>query len=1303
MLIKFFRTPALSVSAVHKILAHPLRSIPGSLNQIGTEWCYYAELSAPLEPQKLSRLWWLLSETFDQKGFGEESFLADSMTVVEIGPRLNFETAWSSTAVSICHACGLTEVTRLERSIRYGFPIKLQPDEVVSFVSFVSDRMTEEFYQEPLSSFEHGLLPKPIRIIPLIEEGIDLLRKINDEMGLAMDEQDLQWCYDLFVNILKRNPTDVELFQLGQANSEHSRHGFFRGQLIIDGDPKSESLMEIIKAPWEANPGNSLIAFADDSSAISGLRPLQTLVSGSPGQPSSLWTRMVFLHPTLTAETHNFPSGVAPYPGAETGTGGRIRDNLAVGRGGFVVAAGAAYCVGNLKIPGYNLSWEENSWPHPAELASPLEILIQASNGASDYGNCFGEPVIYGFVRTCGLELPDGCRSWFKPIMFTVGAGQISDSDIKKGDPAKGMLVMQIGGPAFRIGMGGSTASSKFQGENVADLDFDAVQRGAPAVEQGTWRVIRACIELEDKNPIISVHDLGAGGDCNAIPELVLPAGAKIELRSIPVGDDSLSALEIWGNESQERVAFLIYPESLELIMQMCEREDVSWAVLGEITGDGVLVLHDEDEDTNPVEMPLENILGELPRKEFHLELVPSKLVPLDLPEDLDLRVALARVLRLVSVCSKGYLTRKVDRSVTGLIVQQQCIGPHHIPLSDYAVIAQSYFDPEGVALSLGEQPIKGLISPSAMVRLTVAEALLNMVGAKITQIEDIKCSANWMWAAKLLGEGAILYEAACALCDILLDLGIAIDGGKDSLSMAAKSLDLGGQSQIVKAPGELVISAYAPMPNVEVKVTPEVHSGDILYWIDLSPNKKRLGGSALAQVFGQLGDECPDVEDVELLKQCFETIQELIGRDLIRAVHDISDGGLIVTLIEMAMAGNVGIFANIESSSSVIETVFSEEPGVVIGLRPDRKESVETALRESGISFQIIGSVNQAHNSQVVVVHNGETVLDIPMQDLREDWEETSSEIDILQANPECVIQERNMHLDFSPSPAHHLNFDPKPTSSSVLNQTKKPKIAILRSPGSNGDREMAAAFLLAGFEPWDVTTSDLVSGRITLDDFRGTAFVGGFSFADVLDAGKGWAGVIQFNERAKGQFDTFYKRPDTFSFGVCNGCQLMALLGWVPEYGIESTQQPRFIQNHSERFESRFPSIRILPSPAIMLSGMEDSVLGVWVAHAEGQLHVPNPEMLQDIVDKGLAPIRFVDLDGEQTEAYPLNPNGSPMGITALCSADGRHLAMMPHPERTFQFRQWPWFPEEWKKLPASPWLRLFQNAYEWCCENQ
>ncbi|MBI2798466.1 phosphoribosylformylglycinamidine synthase [Candidatus Saccharibacteria bacterium] len=1263
---------------------------------VAMEWCYYVETTTVLNKSEIKKLTELLAETFDPQGFGPNSFLARNNPVIEVGSRLSFETPWASTARQICHSVGLTKVNKIERSRRFGFDKSTSKSKLSQLADVLHDRMTEAIYDKPPHSLTSTARPEPVHSVAVMKEGIKALRRANTEFGLAMDEHDLQRYYDLFVNQLKRNPTDVELFQLGQGNSEHSRHGFFKGKIVLDGKQLKDNLMDVVKAPYKSNPNNSVIAFHDDSSAIRGKNIVAAVAEGKDSA-GKLKTEKRLYHPTLTAETHNFPTGIAPYPGAATGTGGRIRDNQAVGRGGLVVASGVGYCVANMNLAGYDLPWELDGHSASSNQATPFEILIEASNGASDYGNCFGEPVILGHLRSFGLQTPGGYRAWYKPILYTEGVGQIDDRHTKKGEPRKGMLVVQIGGPAYRIGMGGAAASSLMSGENVADLDFNAVQRGAPEMEQRLNRVVRACVELGDSNPIISAHDLGAGGDSNALPEIVHPTGGRINLRAIPSGDASLSVLELWGNESQERNVFLVRPSSLKTLGGICSRENAPLAVVGEVTGDGNLVVFDEKDSSTPINLPLEPILGEVEPRTLELKTQAIKLKPIRLSKGISVEDALERVLRLPSVASKSWLVRKVDRSVTGLVAQQQGVGPYNLPLSNYGVVAHSLFDKSGTALSEGERPTIGLISPGAQARMSVAEALTNIMGAAITKLEDIRASANWMWAAKLSGEGARLHEAATAMSSIMIKLGIAVDGGKDSLSMASKD-----GSKFVKAPGQLVVAAYAVMPDITKKVTPEFKKpGNTLLYIDLAKGKARLGGSALAQVYGQLGDGAPDVEDVTMLARCFNAIQELVRLDLICSLHDRSDGGLISSLIEMSVVGGFGARININGQQDELAAMFNEELGLVLECAD--KEKVDRILKQYNMRAVEIGTVANAVDN-LAVSYNGQPVLNKKVAALRHAWDETSTKLDALQTNPTCVAEEANVVNNLTSVPNYKLSFVPQKTDLNIMKARYKPKVAILREEGTNGDREMAASFMAAGFEAWDVAMHDLLNGSAKLADFRGVAFAGGFSFGDVLDSARGWASVINFNPKLAKQFNDFYNRQDSFSLGVCNGAQLMALLGWVPGDDLADPQKPRFSHNQSGRFESRFTTVEILHSPSIMLKEMAGTRMGVWVAHGEGRLHVPDEGVMQTVLNNQLAPIRFVDYSGKPTTKYPFNPNGSPGGITALCSADGRHLAMMPHPERLANaLWQWPWLPEDWKSLKASPWLRMFQNARDWCEESK
>jgi phosphoribosylformylglycinamidine synthase len=1239
-----------------------------------------------LAVEELTQLRLLLAEGFIKESVSTESFFPKER-VVELGPRLNFATAWSSNMVSICRSTGLGKITRIERSRRYVVPAEKDQQE---FIAAHHDRMTECVYPEPLSTFETGVIPEAVYEVDLMAKGPDGLQEIP---GISMDDWDRNFYYDYFVNKHGRNPTIVEIMDLNNANSEHSRHGFFRGRQVIDGEEMGETLMEIVQATLAANPDNSVIAFKDNSSGIQGRR-IETIFPDTPGMPSPFSKHEVLYHIIFTAETHNFPTGVAPFPGAETGTGGRIRDVQATGKGGLVVAGTAAYCVANLHIPGYDLGWEE-SFECPSNLASALQIEIEASNGASDYGNKFGEPVIQGFTRSFDMRLANNERwGYLKPIMFTGGIGQIDDRHTEKAAEEPDMCIVQVGGPAYRVGFGGGAASSMLQGDNVEDLDFNAVQRGDAEMEQKMNRVIRACNEMGDGSLIEVAHDQGAGGPGNVLKELVEKAGGRIDIRKMNVGDPTMSVLEIYVAEFQERNGLLIRKDNIEFFQKICEREKVNCEVLGEVTGDGCFVVHDSLDDTTPVDLELHEVLGNIPQKTFVDQRLDPQLPPVAIPAGVKVRDALHDVLRLLSVGSKRFLTNKVDRSVTGLIAQQQCCGPLQATVADVAVIAQSHLGVSGGATAIGEQPIKMLVDPQAGARMAVGEAVTNLVWAKNDGLDAVKCSANWMWAPKLPGEGAALYDAAAAMRDAMITLGMAVDGGKDSLSMATRVSE-----ETVKSPRELVISAYVTMADITKKATPDLkHPGDsVILFVDLGGGRNRLGGSALAQVFKQVGNKSADMDDPGLVRRAYGAMQELIDRALVLAGHDRSDGGLITTLLEMAFSGNCGLDIAMAGNDDVLAALFSEELGLVCECRAADEKEVLAICAEHDIPCAAIGRTTG--EKTIRLQYNGDTVLDEDMRLLRSWWEETSYQLERLQMNPACAEEEKE-NIHDRQVPLYHLSFTPQPTAPDILAMPDKPKVAILRDEGSNSDREMTSAFYSAGFEPWDVTMTDLLAGRITLDMFRGLAAVGGFSYADVPESAKGWAATILFNPTLKKMFDDFYNRPDTFTLGICNGCQLFGLLGWIPWSGIAPEKQPRFVRNVSQRFESRWATVKVLDSKAIMLQGMTDLVFGIHVAHGEGRLHFPDMSMFDQVKNDGLAALVYVDDDGRVTEKYPFNPNGSPQGLTGLCSPDGRHLAMMPHPERSFLPWQAHWLPEGMKEeLAASPWLRMFQNAYNWC----
>ncbi|CAK9831747.1 Phosphoribosylformylglycinamidine synthase [Anthophora retusa] len=1318
-IIRFYKVPGLK-SGQLKSKFNNLVQISHLISGLETELCYYVETEEPLNEKELEVLKWILTPPLEPHSLKNSSVFDEKLNnclIIEIGPRLNFSTAFSSNAVSICRSVHLNKITRIEAVTRYCIKHKGTIDKKIedAVTNILHDKMTQCRYINPIETFDHGFRPENWFEVDVLQEGRVALENVNSKLGLAFDNWDLDFYTDLFLNKLKRNPTSVECFDLAQSNSEHSRHWFFKGRMIVDGEEAKRSLIDMIMETQKYSNPNNTIKFSDNSSAIRGyrtnvLRPDKTHTC-SPFYLENVHQDLIF-----TAETHNFPTGVAPFSGATTGTGGRLRDIQAIGRGGYYIAGTAGYSVGNLQIPEYDLPWEEKDLPYPNNMASPLEIIIEASNGASDYGNKFGEPLISGFVRSFGMTDDVGVRhEWIKPIMFSGGLGTMDADMSEKASPQKGMEVIKIGGPVYRIGVGGGAASSiEVQGDNKSELDFGAVQRGDPEMEQKLNRVVRACIEMGKQNPILSIHDQGAGGNGNVLKELVEPAGAIIFTKKFELGDPSISTLELWGAEYQENDAILCKPEDSNLLREIAAREKCPINFVGTVTENGRIILSEEDNcdpskylngnfeknTRHPVDLDLEMVLGKMPRKTFNLQRQAIQLPAIKLPATLTVQAALERVLRLPSVASKRYLTNKVDRCVTGLIAQQQCVGPLHTPLADVAVTAISHFSTVGIATSIGEQPIKGLVNAAAGARMTVAEALSNLVFAHISDIQDVKCSGNWMWAAKLPGEGAALYDACSAMCSLMNELGIAIDGGKDSLSMAAR---IG--KDVVKAPGTLVVSCYAPCPDIRQVVTPDLKApatgkyGYMLF-VDLSNGRSRISGTALAQVYGSLGDDVPDVDDAAMLKNAFKATQHLIAEGKVLAGHDISDGGLITCLLEMCFAGISGINVNISNKpGSPIEILFAEELGWILEVEQESHNYALDVFKQYNVPVYLIGlSTEYGLSSKVNITIQEKTVLNSTVLSLMKLWEETSYQLERRQTNVDCAVEEFNGLKDRT-GPAYKLTFNPDQPVAVQKHVSSNIAVVVIREEGINGDREMAASLMQAGFDVWDVTMQDLLQSKTTLDRFRGVIFPGGFSYADVLGSAKGWAASLLLHPSLQQQLKTFISRKDTFSLGVCNGCQLMSLLGWIGNETDDAKEPDVFLDhNISERFECRWSTVKIDKSPSIMLSGMENSILGVWIAHGEGRFTFRNNEVLKKLKQNHCLAIKYTDDYGDPTERYPLNPNGSTEGIAGICSADGRHLAMMPHPERCTQMWQWPWKPTDWKNT-TSPWQRIFDNAYAWC----
>ncbi|XP_026485781.2 phosphoribosylformylglycinamidine synthase [Vanessa tameamea] len=1336
-ILRFFTREAFSAHKTKEILTK-LKQVDPDVIELSTEICYHVELAEGcdyLNINQIKILQWLLNSPLKPHALKNESvykFVGDNQIIIEIGPRFNFSTADSSNSVQICNSVGLHDVVRLEVSTRYLITFKqsknVSRELFEGLAAPIHDRMTQCIYTTenlPRQSFNEGL-PKDLEpwfVVPLQAEGMAAMKKVNNKLGLAFDEWDMEFYMDLFVNKLKRDPTSVELFDLAQSNSEHSRHWFFKGKIILDGKEINESLIDMVASTQETSNKNNVIKFGDNSSAINGfvhtkLKPIDVKF------PSQVIEEIIESDIIFTAETHNMPTAVAPFSGATTGTGGRIRDVQGVGRGGHTVAGTAGYSVGNLLIPGYDLPWEEKEWKYPNNFASPLQIIIDASNGASDYGNKFGEPVICGFVQSYGLKNGDNVREEFvKPIMFSGGIGYMPHLMIKKEKPSKGMLLVKIGGPVYRIGVGGGAASSvAVQGGGSRDhaLDFGAVQRGDAEMGNRLNRVVRGCLEA-DINPIESIHDQGAGGNGNVLKELVEPEGAVVYTKEFQLGDPTITTLELWGAEYQENNALLCSKENRNVLEEICRRERCPVSFVGEVTGDGYMTLVEDGYNevylsrSNrlkpdikaklPYDLHLEAVLGNMPRKTFDLRQDKRTKVPLSLPEDITIEKALNRVLRLVNVASKRYLTNKVDRCVTGLVAQQQCVGPLHTPLADCAIIALGFHDLVGSATSIGTQNIKGLLDPAAGARMSLGEALTNLVFAGVSELEDVKCSGNWMWAGKTGAEGASLVLACDALCAAMRRLGVAVDGGKDSLSMCA-----GVHGTTVQSPGTLVVSTYAPCPDITVKVEPALLTeGSALIHVPVAAGKYRLGGSSLAQCYKQLGENPPDLDNPEILKALFKVTQKLLKEKILISGHDISEGGFITTVLEMGIGGIRGMELDllVENNVSAIEGLFNEELGIVIEVAQNHVGYVLTEYKKQGVYSKVIGKTGKyGMDSTINVKVNGHVVLDTKLINIYRMWEETSYQLECLQANSSCIQQEWT-GLATRKGVKYNVSFDP----SAALIKTRSVKVAVLREEGINGDREMIASLMMANFDVFDVTMSDLQSKKITLDAFQGLVFPGGFSYADTLGSAKGWAAGILFSESLSAQFANFKSRNNTFSLGVCNGCQLMALLGWIDTDDSKNPGNKTQIfldHNLSERFECRWSAVKInerVSEEDVWFRGMGGSVLGVWVAHGEGRFTVPDQLILDKLRANKQVAVQYVDDNGSPTEIYPMNPNGSPDGLAGVRSPDGRHLAMMPHPERCvlrWQCAAPPPPAAADVHSQASPWLRLFQNAYTWASQH-
>jgi phosphoribosylformylglycinamidine synthase len=1235
-------------------------------------------------------------------------------------PRIGTISPWSSKASDIARICGLAEVTRLERGVRYRIAGTVA--DPAALARQLHDRMTETV----LASVEQAAAlfvraqPRPLRAVGLAGDGRAALTRANREMGLALSDEEITYLLSGFA-ALGRDPTDVELMMFAQANSEHCRHKIFNADFILDGQPQAHSLFRHIRQSTQASPGGVLSAYADNAAVMAG--PVADRLLADPD--SRLYrVERAPVHILMKVETHNHPTAISPFPGASTGSGGEIRDEGATGRGAKPKAGLIGFCVSNLRLPDAVQPWERD-FGRPERQASALDIMIDGPLGAAAFNNEFGRPALCGYFRTFEMEVPgpDGrpeLRGYHKPILIAGGFGNIAAEQVTKADVSPGAPIVVLGGPALLIGLGGGAASSVDSGASREDLDFASVQRDNAEMQRRCQEVIDRCWALGADNPILSIHDVGAGGLANALPEILHGSGrgGRVELRRVPSDEPGMSPLELWCNEAQERYVLALAPARLARFEALCRRERCPFAVVGEATADGQLVVTDAHFGNRPIDLPMQVLFGAAESS------VADPALPLQRPPrmvrdarsvtppraafsttGLDLADAVARVLRLPAVADKTFLITIGDRSVTGLVARDQMVGPWQVPVADAAVTASGHDSFTGEAMAMGERPAVALLDAAASARLAVAEAITNIASAPIARLGDVKLSANWMAAAGHPGEDARLYQAVRAVgSELCPALGIAIPVGKDSMSMRTVWRDQ-DQTRQMAAPVSLVVSAFAPVTDLRRALTPEIGrlqragaapDATTLWLIDLSGGRNRLGGSALAQVYGALGDQPPDLDDPARLRGFFAAVQELAAAGRLLAYHDRSDGGLFVTLFEMALAGGVGLAIDTTAlGPDPLATLFAEELGAVIELRAADVEAARATLSAHGLGDNFWPVARLLSEPRLTVAHGGRTLLASDRSQLRALWSDTTFRMQALRDDPACAAEEQQARLDTDdPGLSPSVPFDPdEDLGAPFVARGARPRVAILREQGVNGQLEMAAAFLRAGFQPVDVHMSDILEGRADLTDVRGLAACGGFSYGDVLGAGEGWAKSILLHPRARDLFAAFFARPDTFALGVCNGCQMMSnLKSLIP--GAE--RWPRFVRNRSDRFEARLSTLRIEPSPSILMMGMAGARLPIVVAHGEGRARFSSDADRQALETSGLVAARYVDNRGQVTERYPHNPNGSPAGITAITSADGRATVLMPHPERVFRAVQYSWRPSEWDV--DGPWLRLFRNARVW-----
>ena len=1283
--------PALSSFRTQKLLANVQQHIAG-VTGVSSEFIHFVHTASPLDAAQQQVLQQLL--TYGPKVGKTENVEKEAShegALFLVVPRLGTISPWASKATDIAKNTGLGAIKRIERGIAYYIAGNISVDDRAAIGALLHDRMVETVFDRLEAAEQLFIQQEPAAqtSVDILGGGRPALVEANKSLGLALADDEIDYLVKSFTE-LGRNPVDVELMMFAQANSEHCRHKIFNASWTIDGVDQERSLFKMIKNTNEVGGENVLSAYADNAAVVVGHEAGRFY----PDPETKTYTyNQQPIHLLMKVETHNHPTAISPFSGAGTGAGGEIRDEGAVGRGSKPKVGLTGFTVSNLQIPGFEQPWEQN-YGKPNRIVTPLDIMIEGPIGGAAFNNEFGRPNICGYFRTFEENFDGERRGYHKPIMLAGGYGNIKQEHIEKPPFGAGTKLVVLGGPAMLIGLGGGAASSMTSGSSSEDLDFASVQRQNPEIERRCQEVIDNCWQQGDKNPIAFIHDVGAGGLSNAFPELVKDGGTggKFELRNVPNDEPGMSPLAIWCNESQERYVLAIKPEDLPRFEAICQRERAPYAVVGEATDEKHLLVNDKHFAAKPVDLPMSVLFGKPPKMHRSAVKHNAKTQPL-VTKDIELKDAVDRVLKHPAVASKSFLITIGDRSVTGMVARDQMVGPWQIPVADVAVTTVSYDSYKGEAMSMGERTPIALLDAPASGRMAIAEAITNIAATQIEKLSDIKLSANWMCAAGHKGEDEKLFRTVQAVgMELCPALGITVPVGKDSMSMRTAWQEK-GEAKAVTAPLSLVISAFSPVADVRQTLTPQLRTdkGETdLILVDLGNGKNRLGGSILAQVYNQMGDTPADLDSADQLKNFFNAVQTSLAAKELLAYHDRSDGGLLVTIAEMAFAGHVGVTINLDGlGDDPLAILFNEEAGAVLQVSRADSARVQARFADAGLRTHVIGSLNAESNLQIN--QGGKLLFNQPFVQLQAIWSETSYRIQALRDNPACAEQEFAAITKPNPGLSVKLSYNPnEDVAAPFINTGIRPSIAVLREQGVNGQVEMAAAFDRAGFKAVDVHMSDLLSGRVSLEQFKGVVACGGFSYGDVLGAGEGWSKTILFNTKVRDEFERFFHRKDTFSLGICNGCQMMSnLKNLIPG----ADHWPRFVRNLSEQFEARFSLVQVQESSSVLFKGMAGSHMPVAVAHGEGYAEFANTEALKRCNESGTVAVRFIDNSLNVTDSYPANPNGSPLGITAVSSVDGRVTIMMPHPERVFRAVTNSWKPDDWRDDGA--WLRLFRNA--------